>query len=181
MLMRRLATLLALLWLGGSDSLLAQVQGRGFPSLMRRPVESRDRDAEIAARAAQARAAVPGDEALAREVATLVTRARAAAAAFDSRVEDSRAVVEAGRGAAPGSENWVVAQEAVSALDSARYDCVTALAALDSLYAERASAEDPARANADVAVVTAPRQDVLALVDAQNDRLDALKAVLAQP
>lgn len=180
--MRRLIALLLIALPGLADT---QAIARGYPSLSRRPVESRDRDAEIAAKAtaqqAQATRSASEDPALAAEVAALAARATAASGAFDTRLESSQRVVAAGRGAAIGSEAWVVAQQAISLLDSARYDSVAALASLDTLFVERSNAPDPGRAVTDSTTIDRERQRVLAMVDRQNDRLDALKADLARP
>jgi hypothetical protein len=182
-MIRRLATLLALLWLGPTDAALAQ--HRVYPSLAKRPVESRDRDAEIAAKAAANEAAankpVAEDSALAARVQDLAQRAAKASSAFDSGLAAGQRSVTAAKGAAVGSEAWVVAQKAISGLDADRYDSVSALAELDTLYTERWNAEDPARALADTRTIDASRQPILTMVDAQNDRLDSLKAMLNQP
>lgn len=182
-MMRRLTALFALIWLGPVDAAVAQ-QRPAYPSLSRRPVESRNRDAEIAARAsAQAQIAQPvaEDPALVAEITALGQRATAASNAFDARFGASQRSVATGRSAGVGSEAWVAAQQAISLLDSDRYDSVAALASLDTLYAERSNAPEATRAAADSATIDRERQRVLAMVDRQNDRLDALKADLAQP
>lgn len=181
-MIRRVTALLLIALPGLAD---AQAVSRGYPSLSRRPVESRDRDAEIAAKAAaqqaEATKAAAEDPALATEVTQLGARAAAASAAFDAGLDARQRTVAAGRGAGIGSEAWVAAQQAISLLDSDRYDSVAALAGLDNLYVERSSAPDTARAAADSVTIDRVRRPVLAMVDRQNDRLDALKADLAQP
>jgi hypothetical protein len=181
-MMRRLIALLLIALPSLADT---QAIARGYPSLSRRPVESRDRDAEIAAKAAaqqtQAARTATEDPALTAEVATLGQRASAASNAFDARLDAAQRAVAAGQGASIGSEAWVVAQQAISQLDSERYDSVAALASLDTLYAERSNASDPGRALADSTLIDGERRRVLAMVDGQNDRLDRLKAGLAQP
>ena len=181
-MMRRLIALLLIALPGLADT---QAIARGYPSLTRRPVESRDRDAEIAAKAtaqqAETAQTASEDPALAAEVTTLGQKAMAASSAFDTRLDSSQRVVAAGRGAAIGSEAWVVAQQAISLLDSERYESVAALASLDTLYVERSNVPDPGRAVADSTTIDRERQRVLAMVDRQNDRLDALKADLARP
>ena len=62
------------------------------------------------------------------------------AAAFARELGPTRSAIAGGRGAAVGSENWVVAQMALTRLDSARAPSVAALGALDSLYAQTVSA-----------------------------------------
>lgn len=181
-MVRRLTALLALLWFGSIESAVAQQ--RSYPSLGRRAVESRDRDAELAKAAAELAAPaqpVAEDATLRSTVATLAVKATAAARDFDRQYGDGAKSVADARGASIGSEAWVVAERAISRLDAARYDSVTTLASLDSLYTEKAGSEDPARAAADVATIDRDRQPVLAMVDGQNDRLDTLKASLSQP
>lgn len=181
-MLRRLTALLALLWLWPADAVLAQRSA--YPSLMPRPVESRDREAEVAAAAAARQTeaeAVAEDMALAAEVAALSVRARVGAAAFDARLESGRRTVEAGQTAPIGSESWVVAERAISALDAERYDSVAALASLDVLYAERSIAENAGRAIADAATIAPARRQVVAMVDRQNDILDELRRALPQP
>ena len=183
-MIRRLTALFALIWLGPVDAAVAQHRS-AYPSLSRRPVESRNRDAEVAAKASaqQAQAAQPAaeDPALVAETTALGQRTAAASSAFDARFEASQRSVAAGRSASIGSEAWVAAQQAISLLDSDRYDSVAALASLDTLYAERSNVPDTSRAATDSATIDRERQLVLAMVDRQNDRLDALKAGLAQP
>ena len=187
MILGRLAThlgaLSALLLSGSVES--ARAETRPYPSLGRRAVEGRDRDSEIAVRAASAQAAadqpVPDDTALLAVLAGLSARATAASGAFDAQYgTEAQSVADAGA-APPGSEAWVVAERAISRLDAVRYDSVTALASLDSLYVERTVGEEAARARADGSAIDRERQRVVAMVDSQNDRLDALKAKLISP
>jgi hypothetical protein len=170
---------LALLLIGGTGA--ASAQEAGYPSLAKRPIESRDRDAEVAARSAAA-ARLPADPALAATLAPLAGKARDGAAAFDRLYPDTDRAVTRAEGAAPASETWVVAQQAVSTLEAARYDCVASLATLDTLYVERldrAAAEGAA--SGDVPLIEFYRAPVAVMVDSQNDRLDRLKASLSLP
>lgn len=174
--MRRvLSSLFSLAWLLPLAS-PAPAQRSGYPSLAPRAVESRDRESEV-----KQEPLVPAapDAALGREVAALAERARTAAAAFDGLVGTTVARVDAAGSSGVGTEAWVVAEQAISALQAARYDSVAALATLDTLYAQRAANEDVARAAADLAVIAAARAPVVAIVDSQNDRLDALGLRLA--
>jgi len=179
-MLRRLTALfapfVALLGFGPASLANAEPSSSSYPSLAPRPVESRDRDAEIARAQSAAQPAAPAaaDPALERDVQALSTRANDAYA-------DSRGAIAAARGAAPGSEAWVMAQQTISRLDADRYACVTALASLDTLYAERSMLQDIGRAKADIATIDGVRLRVLAMVDSQNDRLDSLKAALSQP
>jgi hypothetical protein len=175
-MLRRLIAFIALFALGSVHA-HAQTAARGFPSLAKRPVESRDRTVPPTATVEPA----PADPALAAQVAQLVDEADAGENAFRRQIAESRGTVTAAAGLGPSSEAWVTAQMAVSALDSARYESVAALAGLDSLYVLRQDHADGARIAADLATITPARSRALALVDAQNDALDALRMSLPQP
>ncbi len=174
-MLRRLATLFALLWFGSIES--AHAEPRTYPSLSRRPVESRDRDAELVKAAAEQAQAAP--QALSPVVATQLDRlskqASVGGAAFDRDVSASdRAVATAG-GAPATSESWVLAQQALSALDASRFDSIAALAGMDSIYVEQLNG------GGDATAVDGYRTPVLAMVDRQNDRLDSLRLRLSRP
>jgi len=175
-MLRRLTAFFALLVMGSAVN--AQADPRAFPSLAKRPAETRDRS--IPPPTPVEPAAI--DKALAAQVERFSSEATAADSAFQRMLsEGGRSSVAAGASAAPASESWVVAQSTISALDSARYDSVAALAALDTLFVERQVAEDAARVAADLIVIDPARLRVLALVDAQNDALDALRSQLPLP
>ncbi len=174
-MIRRIAALIALITLGSADVLAAT---RPFPSLAKRPVESRDRSAEAAP--VPVEAAAP-DAALTATVADLQAKAAAADAAFRNELGKDRGTVSTASGAAPSSESWIAAQSAISVADAARYDAVAALASLDTLHVDRQDSTDGARVAADLATIDPARTRVLAMVDAQNDALDALRAKLTTP
>lgn len=171
-MLRRLATLAAILLFGPIDASQAQ---RIYPSLAPRPIETRDRDAEIAKAALDQPPPAPLDASVASELARLNTQALAAAKAFDQDFAASDRTVNAARSSAATSEAWVMAQEAISALDARRYDSVTALASIDSIYVEQLNR------GGDMTAVDGYRAPVAAMVDGQNDRLDSLRFRLAQP
>lgn len=174
MLRRFLTAFLALFALGAlADSAAA----RPFPSLAKRPSETRDRTPP----APQAIVPAAADPQLVAQVETLARQAQSGESAFRSRLDQGRAAVAAAGGAAPASEAWVKAQLAVSALDNARYDSVAALAGLDTLYVGRQTDTDAARVVADLATIDPARSRTLAMVDAQNDMLDGLRSGLKQP
>ncbi|AUW57193.1 hypothetical protein C1T17_02900 [Sphingobium sp. SCG-1] len=153
--------------------------GDGYPSLARRPVESQDYETPAAAPSVPAPAvAVPADDA---ELSRYAAQASAGAANFDKAYADAERLTRAASGAAISSDPWVAAQAAISALEAARNDSVSALAALDTLYTERTNAIADGKATGTLDAIDAARGQALAAVDAQNDRLDALKAKLAQP
>lgn len=177
MILRRLSALAALLLAAcghmGND-------GRNYPSLARRPAESGVRPAQPAPPPVPATAAIdPQDTAQADSWAE---QARKGAAAFDALFPVISAQVRAASGAPVSSEAWVAAHVALARLERARGDSVMALAGLDSRYAERARAasENAVTPAADDPLGMA-RREALAAVDSQNDRIDALKAMLSQP
>lgn len=174
-MLRRLLAFIVLLALGSAAT--AQTDNRSFPSLAKRPVESRDRSIPPA----PVVEAAPVDAVLVAEVDRFAREALAADGAFQRMLGQNRSSVSAARGASPASESWVVAQVAISALDSARYESVAALAALDTLHVERQDAQDAGRVKADLATIDPKRLQVLALVDAQNDVLDSLRRQLVLP
>lgn len=158
--------------------------GRGYPSLAKRPVESarvggevpndvQDQGTEAPAAAA--------DPALIQKLAILSSQADMGKTAFDALYPAAADHVRAAVGAAVSSEAWVVAHVDLSALEQARYDSVYALASLDTLYAERAKALAEGKVQGGVTEILAARKIALATVDAQNDKVDELKAVLKEP
>ena len=175
MLRRLFAAFLALFALG---SLADPAAAKPYPSLSKRPSESRDRTTpppqEVAAPA-------PADPKLTADVEILSKQAASGETAFRQQLDEGRKAVAAASGAAPTTEAWVNAQAAISALDTARYDSVAALAGLDSLYVERQASTDAARIGAEIAAIDPVRVRALAMVDAQNDALDGLRGSLRQP
>src|SRR3546814_4754065 len=70
----------------------------------------------------------------------LVQKARKASAIFDANVSGAQQKAAEAAGSAVSSEVWVAAQLAISTLESDRYDSVSALASLDTLYIRRLNA-----------------------------------------
>ena len=155
--------------------------GRGYPSLAKRPVEAQGTgEAETSASAAASQA--QGDDgALDQQLAGLTEKARTGGAAFDRLYDEVAGPIRISVAAAVSSEQWVAAQVSLGRLEQARYDSVYALASLDTLYAERMKDVAEGKAAGGVDRIASARADVLRIVDAQNDRVDALRAVLRQP
>jgi len=174
MLRRFFTAFLALFALG---ALADSASAKPFPSLAKRPSETRDRTPP----APQAVVPAAADPQLVAQVEGLARQAQSGDAAFRTQLTSGRAAVDAAGGATPSSEAWVKAQVAISTLDNARYDSVAALAGLDSLYVDRQDNEDAARVAADLTTIDPARGRALAMVDAQNDALDTLRTALKQP
>lgn len=147
-----------------------------YPSLAKRPIEGAP-VAELAPPPAPA----PADAALREQIAGSTAQADKGAAAFDAAYVKADKAVNAARAAGLASDAWIDAQVAISTLEAARNDSVSALASLDTLYVSRTNAVADGKAAGGVAEIDAARAAALALVDRQNDRLDALKARLPQP
>lgn len=139
------------------------------PSLAPRPVEK----LPINPPAEPSETDTPADPGLAARIAPLVEAARAGDAAFaGQRTETEAAVAKAG-GAGEGSEAWIVAQQALSALDTARGPVRDAVAAIEAMRVEPANAAPRNRA----AIESAART-IEALDDAEAATVAALAAKL---
>ena len=174
LMIRRIAAFVALFTLGAVD---AQAATRTYPSLAKRPIETRDGNAPSPVAVQPA----PADAALVRDVETLGVQATAADSAFKTELGKARGTVAAASGAEPASEAWVAAQMSISNTDAARYDSVAALASLDTLYVGRQDNPDASRVASDIAAIAPVRTRVLAIVDTQNDALDGLRRSLKTP
>ncbi|MEC3910729.1 hypothetical protein U5A82_09625 [Sphingobium sp. CR2-8] len=167
---RRLLTALALILSGCAGP------PQNYPSLAKRPVESAPVE-----KLSPPPAPIPADAALSAEIARYMGQADKGAAAFDAAYARADKAARGAAGAAVSSDAWVSAQVAISALESARNDSVSALASLDTLYVQRSNAVADGKASGGVEDIDAARSAALALVDQQNDRIDAMKARLPQP
>jgi hypothetical protein len=167
---RRLLTALALMLSGCAGA------PQNYPSLAKRPIES----APIA-EVSPPPASIPADAELSAEIARYVEQADKGAAAFDAAYAGADKAVNAAARAAVSSDAWVGAQVSISTLEAARNDSVSALASLDTLYVQRSNAVADGKSAGGLADIDAARSAALALVDQQNDRIDAMKARLPQP
>ena len=170
MILRRLLPSLALFLSGCAETLT------GYPSLAKRAVENAPVAEPVAAPAP-----VEADPALQAQVDRLSAQAQSGSAAFDRAWPAADRATRSAAGAAVSSEAWVAAQLAISALEAARNDSVSALASLDTLYVERSNAVAEGKARGGVEQIDVARKAALEIVDSQNDRIDAVKARLAQP
>lgn len=170
MMLRRLLPSIALFLSGCAGTLT------GYPSLAKRSIENAPMG-----EAAAAPIPVQVDPALQTEVDRLAGQAQAGAATFDEAYPTAEKMVRAAAGSTVSSESWVAAQTSLSTLESARNGSVSALASLDVLYVERANAIADGKATGGTEQIDAARKTALAMVDSQNDRIDALKNKLTQP
>ena len=137
-----------------------------YPSLERRVVE---RSATVAPSQPAAPAPPPPVSAtLAEAIRALGADADRGEAAFRSALEENRGAVNAGRGAAVGSEEWAVAQRALSRIDAARAPATLALAELDRLVVTQPESPELGAQQLRVAALVAAQA---ALVRTMSDSL----------
>ncbi|WP_156139522.1 hypothetical protein [Sphingomonas sp. 35-24ZXX] len=147
------------------------------PSLERRAVELRDRQAE--AKAPPPPIATITDPALARDLAAMLALADKAEADFAIARSAAQQDAGAARGKATGSEAWSVAQTSISALDAPRRDLAELLGDLEELYVARLAKEaagevEPGGSDQ----IDQARKHVLALVESQDQVIATLKTGL---
>ncbi len=151
---------LAALWLAACASGMSGAT----PSLEKRAIEDRFEVVETAP--------LPPPGPLPADLAGRLARWRSDAAAADSAFAAMRpeveAAVAAARGAAPASEAWIVAQQAISRLAVAQGPLTVALGDIDALYVARQDGD---------AVDGLP--EIVALRDAVAGQLAEQDAVLA--
>lgn len=151
----------------------------GRPSLARRDVELRDRQAE--AKAPPPPIETITDAALATDLTALLARADTAEAEFAVARSAAQQASQAARGAAVGSEAWSVAQTRISALDAPRRELSQLLGDLEVLYVARLQKEASGEVQpGGSAQIDQTRSHVLELVASQDAFIDRLKANLAK-
>jgi hypothetical protein len=146
----------------------ASVNPGNYPSLERRPIESRAN----AVASAPTTATIPSvvSATLAEALAALGADADRGEAAFRAALADSRATIAAGRGAAVGSERWALGESALSRVAVARGPTTLALAELDKLAIDADNRDDLTA----LAAIAGVQGRVLAMVSAQDQALAAL-------
>lgn len=170
MMTRRLLPYLALLLSGCTGAQLS------YPSLAKRPIESAP-----VAEATPPPAPIAADAKLAAQISRFTAQSETGRTGFDAAYATAEKAARAATGSSVSSDAWVAAQVAISALETARNDSVSALASLDTLYVDRTSAIADGKENGGLDALDTARTAALAIVDSQNDRIDALKGQLAQP
>jgi hypothetical protein len=148
------------------------------PSLARRDVELRDRQAE--AKAPPPPIETVTDPALARELTVILARTDKIEADFAVARSAAQQAAGAARGAAVGSEAWSVAQTRISALDAPRRALTEVLGDLEVMHVARLQKEAAGEVKAGgSAQINQARSHVLALVESQDKVISGLKAGLA--
>jgi hypothetical protein len=144
---------------------------QGYPSLSIRPAERVSATYTPAAPAPEPAPPAPSAGALG-QAAKLRADAADANRRFEAAAQAAQAPVNAARGAAPGSEQWSVAQVALADAEARHNETVAALASLDSI---QVAAQTEGSALGDIETAVA---EVSALADAESRRLDTLMAAI---
>ena len=139
-----------------------------FPSLAQREVE-RERPTEPR----YVPADVPADPALQARVAELLALARTGQRDFEAAFGPAEAAARSA--GAANSDSWIAAQEQLSRVEAARAETTRALADLDQLALQRSNMPTSAE---DYAAINSAIQDVQRLAQAQQLRLDRLRALI---
>ena len=140
------------------------------PSLMPRAVEKQPIDMPVEQASEPER---PADPALQAALAKQIDAAQAGDRDFAARRSAAENAVAKAAGKAQGGEEWVQAQEAITALESARAAVRNAAAAIDALR------DDPAyAAPGNRAAIDAAARQVSAIEDAQSAAVAALTGKL---
>jgi hypothetical protein len=149
-----------------------------FPSLARRDVELRDRQAEALAPPPAIETVT--DPALARQLKGVLDKAEDAQETFAVARSAAQQAAGSARNAPVGSESWSVAQTRISTLDSSRRQLAELLGDLEVLYIARLEQEADGKVKAGgSSQIDETRQFVLQLVEAQDKVINDLKANLA--
>lgn len=140
------------------------------PSLLPRAVEKQPIDMPVAE---ASEAQTPVDPALQAAIAKQVAAAQAGDQEFAGRRAAAEQAVAKASGKAQGSEDWVQAQEAITALESARTQVRDAAGAIDALR------DDPANGTSgNRAAIDAAAQQVGAIEQGESDTVAALTGKL---
>lgn len=140
------------------------------PSLLPRAVEKQPIDMPVSE---ASEAQTPVTPALQAAVAKQVAAAEAGDREFTSRRAAAEQAVARAAGKAQGSEDWVQAQEAITALESARTQVRDAAAAIDALR------DDPANGTSgNRAAIDAAAKRVADIEQSETDAVAALSAKL---
>jgi hypothetical protein len=167
---RALPALLLAAGCAGSDT--------SFPSLAPRAIEAPVPDPDAPAPAALP---VPVAPAIASRLSAIRTELAQAEAAFATARDDAERLTAAAANAAPGSEPWLAAQQALTGLDAARGSTRAAQALLDELALNQAQSGAPGSYETDRTAIAAEVARAAQVASAQTTAFDTLSGRLRQP
>lgn len=141
------------------------------PSLAPRAIETRGEAVDPQPTTPAVR---PLDASLSSRIAALLAEATSGDSEFAKAEASGSATLAAGRKAAEGSEAWIAAQTAQSALEIARQRTASALAEIDSLVVAQAeaTARDPSEGG--LSELQAAQAVIEAMVNRQTTRIEEL-------
>ena len=142
-----------------------------YPSLAVRPIE---RTANVPPAPPAQPTPEPVSATLEQAIAGLGADADRGEAAFRAALPETQRLVAAGRGAATGTENWAIAQRALSRLIAARAPTTLALADIDRLTTQQMDGGHVAAADA----LAVQQARVAALAGGQQADIDRLMALV---
>lgn len=141
----------------------------GYPSLLPRPIESRDEAEPV-----RPDPVATPDSALDARIGQKREAAAAAGKRFQAAAVIAESRVAVARGVAAGSEAWVAAQTALADLDAIRGETVQLVSDLEEVASARAQAGSPAYPALDAAIT-----EIGGLAAAQGERSKKLEDALA--
>jgi len=154
--------------LAGVGALAGCADSGGYPSLAPRTAEQ-----PVATETVSATSSLPTDAALDAQVAAMAAQATAGHAVFTRTADESCTAINRGASAAAGSEPWIAAQQALSALEAARAPVLAAAAALNQLVIERGTATGSA---VDLTKLAAAQAEVSGIDRAEQMRMAEMMA-----
>jgi len=122
--------------------------------------------------------AMPEDASRQERTRLLLAQAIESDARFQERLAEVRTVVASGSGAAPGSEAWVQAQQAISRIETLREPVSRTLADLDQLQIDAAQAGIGTEAEGELASAI---QKVASIDARQEEEIAALRERVLNP
>jgi hypothetical protein len=141
------------------------------PSLLPRAIETRS---DRAPSESSPIMSSPISPALASKLAALVTEARLGDADFASADRSSATALAAGRNAPTGSESWIAAEIAISALQVARQRSAGALADVDTLAVNQGELASRDATTSGLLEIQSAQAEIEAIVARQTARLNSL-------
>jgi len=148
------------------------------PSLAPRAIERFTTTEPAPAPAPPPPAALPEDASRQERAGLLLAQAIESDARFQERLAEVRTVVASGSGAAPGSEAWVQAQQAISRIETLREPVSRTLADLDQLQIDAAQAGIGTEAEGELASAI---QKVASIDARQEEEIAALRERVLNP
>lgn len=151
----------------------ATTDDNDYPSLAPREAEKMDIDLPAADPSVPS---PPADAALMSRLNAIEARARAGNATFEPLYGAAANATSAARGAAPGSESWVVANMAISRAQAATSETAAAAADIDKLVDDLANCASKEPGVAGVTEAIATQRHVHAINNSQIVRIRALSS-----